>query len=104
MNYVDYKFWFIKRDDDGFILESGIRFYEGKYKDVSYYDLSENKDKIILNQYVRIRKLQGKELRFGKGSKLIKDARGKDAVLYTQEDFGNIKTDDELRLFLNIGG
>jgi len=31
MKTIEYKFGYIKRDDDGFITETGIRFYEGEY-------------------------------------------------------------------------
>jgi len=31
MKTIEYKFGYIKRDDDGFITEAGIRFYEGEY-------------------------------------------------------------------------
>jgi len=66
MNFKDYKFWFIRRDNDGFIIEAAVRFYEGKYKD---------------KVYIRTKKL--------------------DTKIYTDKDFGLIKTDDELRKFLN---
>lgn len=85
MKYKDYKFWFIRRDDDGFIIEAGIRFFEGHF------------EKEI---YKRTKKLDRNDLR-ELNAKFIKDASNNDAVFYAQKNFGKIKTDDELRLFLN---
>lgn len=90
---TDYKFWYIKRDDNGFITECTVRFYEGE---------------IQKKVYVRTKRLQSKDLSHlskdikGKmGLEITKEIDGNDVVGYTSKDFGEIKTDDELRLFLN---
>jgi len=86
MKKSNYKFWFIRRDDDGFIEEAAIRFYEGDYD-------AEGK-------YVRSRRLDKNDLKH-LDKKFIKESSGVDAKFYTRIDFGQIKTDDELRAFLN---
>ena len=99
MNYKDYKFWFIRRDDNGFITEAGIRFFEGEYRDVEKTDIGTD-EKTIVNEYRRINRLSKMQLNDIK-PKMIKQANENEAVRYLPEDFGQIKTDDELRLFLN---
>ena len=103
---TDYKFWYIRRDDNGFITDCAIRFYESEIstKDEQVWD--ETEKKFILKpvtKYRRNKRLQKADLNYLKKGeeKFIKELSGADAVLYTQEDFGQIKTDDELRLFLN---
>lgn len=96
--FTDYKWWYIKRDDNDFITEVAVRFFEGEYK------IIDGKEK-----YVRTRRLEtitdlahlvlqidGQEVLKG-----VTEQTGEKAVFYTQEDFGQIKTDDELRTFLN---
>lgn len=92
--FKDYKFWFIRRDDDGFITEAGIKFYEGEYED--RLDPETNETKSV---YIRKKKL--KDISFNKKPKKIMRKDGSESMQYTPEDFGRIKTDDELRLFLN---
>ena len=89
----DYKFWFIRRDDDGFITEAGVNFYEGEFKKIKD-DKGIEKD-----VYVRTQKLKTDS--FNKKPKTIKRKDGTESMQYTIEDFGSIKTDDELRAFLN---
>lgn len=84
-----YKFWFIRRDDDGFIEEAAIRFYEGNYV------TEEGKTK-----YVRTKRLQKNDLKH-LDAKFVKESSGADAKFYTPDDFGQVKTDDELCAFLN---
>ena len=89
MARTDYKFWFIRRDDDGFIEEAAIRFYEGDY-------VLEGGKQV----YKRTKRLAPQDLKHLNKS-FIGEANGNPATLYTYQDFGRIKTDDELRSFLN---
>jgi len=86
MALTDYKFWFIRRDDDGFITEAAVRFYEGDYDADGKYVRSKLLGKIDLKHLDK---------------KFVKDSAGVDTKSYTQADFGSIKTDDELCTFLN---
>jgi len=96
--YTDYKFWFIRRDDDGFITEVAVRFYEGEYATDEGQQV-----------YTRTRRLQTLDdlkhlARIVKGKPILKgvsESNGNMAVYYEPADFGRIKTDDELRVFLN---
>lgn len=82
---IDYKFWYIKRDDAGFITEAGVRFFEG--------NISLNlKGESV---YLRSKQLTVTDL-VHLNSKIIGDG-----FIYTSQDFGKIKTNDELRVFLN---
>jgi hypothetical protein len=91
---TDYKFWYIKRDDDGYITEVAVRFYEGDY---------------VNKKYIRTKRLQtinelGHLTKEVKGKKVLRglvESNGNKAVFYEPADFGKIKTDDELRIFLN---
>lgn len=92
---VDYKFWFIRRDDDGFITEAAVRFYEGSY--VKQLNPDTGKEDTV---YKRSKRLEKKDLKH-LNDKYKTEHGGKEAKLYDVDDFGQIKTDDELREFLN---
>ncbi len=94
MKKLEYKFWYIRRNDDGFITDCAIRFFEGEY---------DSKGK-----FSRTLRLQANDLKhFSKergGKKqlyYITEASGGDCVYYDSRDFGSIKTDSELCIFLN---
>lgn len=105
---TDYKFWYIKRNDNGFITECAIRFYEGDYQDKTVYD-GVTRQHVVKNKYVRSKRLEtfnelkhlAKNVKGVPTIKGISENNGNTAVLYHPEDFGEIKTDDELRSFLD---
>lgn len=95
---TDYKFWYITRDDDGFIIKCTIRFYEG---DITTEDEPDGVgDFTPVTKYRRINRLQEADLSH-LGTGFQKEQNGNDSKVYTSKDFGSIKTDDELRTFLN---
>ena len=96
---IDYKFWYVTRDDSGEITEAAIRFYEGEEKDVSWKDLATGKDK-TKRRYVRAKRLSKDDVPELDGLGRH-DTEGFWARVYRPEHFGKIKSDDELRLFLN---
>lgn len=96
---TDYKFWYIRRNDDGFITEAAVRFYEGDVTTELEKDRLGRDVSVI--RYRRSKKLQGAELSHLKSKKIVKDSLNQDAALYDSGDFGAIKTDEELRIFLN---
>ena len=95
--FTDYKFWYVNRDDNGFINECAVRFYEGEVSSKLETNFrGETKD--VLG-YRRIKRLKAKDLKHFKEFK--KEVNGNDAVLFNSKDFGEIKTDEELKVFLN---
>ena len=76
---TDYKFRYIMRDDNGFITEAQARFYEGAI--TTQDELQKNSTLAPITRYRRTKTLS--------------------TQTYTSKDFGRIKTDDELRIFLN---
>lgn len=95
----DYKFWYIKRDDNGFIAEAAVRFFEG---DVTTENEKDEDDNIVpVTRYRRSRRLDPSELPHLNGKKKVKDILGRDVATFDQNDFGQISDDDELRAFLN---
>ena len=104
---TDYKFWYIRRDDSGFIIEVAVRFYEG--------DITTESEKVFFNpatgtdefgdvtRYRRFKRLKKPDLNYLKklSSEFKKEYNDNDAVIYTQKDFGIISEDDDLRDFLN---
>ena len=92
---VDYKFWYVTRDDNRFITECAVRFYSGEESAKLEHDLDGVEKSVT--RYRRSKRLQGAELP-AKAKK--KDASGRDTVVYTPEDFGRISTDGQLRTFL----
>lgn len=93
---TDYKFWFIRRDDDGFITEVAVRFYEGEIQIVDGKEV-----------YARIKRLSVANGELNHlADKLGKintrnETNSNEAIYYFPKDFGQIKTDDELCKFLN---
>ena len=59
---TDYKFWYIKRSDNGFIEEATIRFYEGDLQVVQKTRLGVTSSVI---SYVRSKRLDIVDPRFG---------------------------------------
>ncbi len=96
---TDYKFWYIRRDDKGFITEATVRFYEG---DITTEN-EMNVDGITkaVTRYRRTKRLQKADLPHFTDKAIIKESSGTETIIYISDDFGQIKTDDELRLFLN---
>lgn len=92
---TDFKFWYIRRSDDGFIEEAAIRFYEGEYQTTVIDDKGNTGI-----AYVRTKRLTKNDLPH-LDAKFKKEGSGADAKVYTTEDFGMIKTDEELMSFLN---
>lgn len=96
---TDYKFWFIRRDDSGYITEAAIKFYEGDFS-TALEKIAGGLEKPVY-RYQRNKRLSKDELGYLGKVIFIKDTANQEAVLYTFNDFGWIKTDDELRDFLN---
>jgi len=96
---TDYKFWYINRDDNGFITEVAVRFYEGAISTVPITDIkgiTTNVDK-----YIRTTRLQATDLTYLDTQDVKKEVNGNDAIVFTSKDFGEISSDGDLRLFLN---
>lgn len=90
---IDYKFWYIKRDDNGFITEAAIRFYLG---DIT----TQTEDGQSVTRYRRTQRV-GQALLNTLNIPIVFDSGGNPAVLLTPARFGTIKTDDELRAYCN---
>lgn len=96
---TSYKFWYIRRDDAGFITDCAVRFYEGDI--TTELELNPKTNQIEpITRYRRFKKLNKTELVHLK-AEFVKDGFGKDCVFYTKKDFGEIKTDESLCSFLN---
>ena len=96
---IDYKFWFIRRDDNGFITQAAIRFYEGTIS--AELERQPKGDTVSITRYRRTKRLQKADLSAFQNKPFVKELSRDEAVLYTAADFGQIKTDDELRDFLD---
>jgi hypothetical protein len=97
---TDYKFWYIQRDDAGFITEVGIRFYEGAVAS----ELERNSDTGTLEPVTRYRRsarLTEAQMAY-LGTGFVTESSGARAKRYTAAQFGRIKTDTQLRDFLDL--
>lgn len=101
MKKQDYKFWYIKRENGGHIIEATVRFYEGDYKMVDVPDPNDMDKTVKENRYVRDKKLTKADLPFLADQPVKKNTHGEDEFVFTPADFGWIKEDDELRAWLN---
>ena len=100
MLYCDYKFWYIKREDNIHISECAIRFYEGDITTEDEFNTDKRKIEPV-TKYRRTKRLLKSELEHLKDYNVKTESNGNEAVVFTSKDFGVITTDDELRLFLN---
>ena len=98
---TDYKFWYITRDDSGFITECAVRFHEGDISTLSETDALLGSR--LVTRYRRNAQLQKTDLSYlsKPDSEFVKDSQQKDAVIYTQKDFGQIKDQKDLEIFMN---
>ena len=96
---IDYKFWYIKRDDAGFITEAGIRFYEGGITTVTEKSLIRGDASVT--RYRRSARLAQSDLAYLMSHNVKLEQNGNPSIVYKSEHFGKIKTDAELCAFLN---
>jgi len=97
---TDYKFWYIKREDDVHISECAIRFYEGEVTTENERDIVDGQLKPV-TRYRRTKKLKQQDMKHFKHKKKKDDVVGGDVIIFDTDDFGVISTDDDLRKFLN---
>lgn len=97
---VDYKFWFITRDDAGFIVRAGIRFFQGSVTPEAEYNIVDGTFQTV-TRYRRTAQLSGAILSSALGLPIINDSAGNPAILVSSAQFGAIKTDSELCAYLN---
>lgn len=98
---TDYKFWYIRRDDDGFITECAVRFYEGEVT-TQLEEVLPGRPPEFVTRYRRSRVLSRETLAsVHGGGRWRKDSSGSDVVLFDSSDFGRIRSDEELVAFVN---
>jgi hypothetical protein len=98
---VDYKIWYIKRDNGGVITEAAVRWYEGDVTTLNEPDpQNPTGPEIPVTRYRRTRRLVESEL-LHLGTGFVTEVGGAKAKLYLPRDFGRISTDDQLRDFLD---
>lgn len=100
---TSYRFWYIKRDDDGVITEVAVRFYEGAV--IPYTRKVVNPETLEMTEetvvgYVPLKRLEKKEIKHIK-KEFKKELNGNDCAVYTQEDFGVTTDQDDIVVFLN---
>lgn len=100
MKKTDYKFWYIKRDDDGRITEVAVRFSEGEVTTENEYDVLTKTD-VPVTRYRRTKRLKKVDLPHQSNRKTKKNKGGRDHFIYDMDDFGDISTDEELVTFMN---
>jgi len=98
---TNYNIWYIRREDDVHIDESAVWFFEGNVNTKNEFDDTAKKV-IPVTKYRKLKILQMKDLPQFSDKQFVKDSDGNDAVLFTSKDFGDVSTEEELRLFLNI--
>lgn len=97
---INYKYWYITRDDNGFIQKCAVRFYEG---DVSTQKEPDPLTTALVNvrRFRRTKKLQKTDMPQHQNVSFEADSSGSPVAIYTSADLGAIKDDDELSVFLN---
>jgi len=93
---INFNIWFIDRDDDGFIKKSGVSFYEGNFEDATEFDAGGSPKTV--NKYIINRKLGKADLTHQK--KWVNRINSGESAIFDVSDFGQIKTEEEMRTFL----
>ena len=98
---IDYKFWYIKKDDNGFITECTVRFYEGSTMPVSVTHPITG-DTIQMDKHVRTKRLKKVDMPDNKSATFVPEGVTQNEVaVYTSDDFGVTDDEDVVRAFLN---
>ena len=95
---TDYKFWYILREDNVHVSECAIRIYEGDVTTKSETIKGITND---VTRYRRSRRIPPAELAHFNGRATRVEFDGSICLVFTDEDFGVITTEDELSVFLN---
>lgn len=100
---TSYKFWYVSKNDDGFIDEVAVRFFEGilvtnvvQFEDPTTGEVSSRE----VEEYQRTKRLSKKDLPHIKNEAVVEE-NGNECILYTDSDFGKTKDLDDVILFLN---
>ncbi len=112
LTHMDYKFWFIHRDDDGFITHCAIHIFEGEIGQVNKTSLSKKHNVgkkgsqrynavEPVNGYKRRNRLQKKDLLHIKDITFLPNLNGVELPVFTDAQFGKIKTDEELSIYFD---
>lgn len=94
---ADFKYWYIKRDDDGFITEVAVRFYEGDMFLVSLPNATTGVPE-TKNVYVRTARIKLPQLTHLDGVSAKENQE--DVKVYFATNFGAIKTEIQLSAYL----
>ena len=81
------------------ITKCAVHFYEGEA--TTENEFNEAFNLVPVTRYRRSKQLKQKDLPHFKDTKTCKDSNGYEYILFNEDDFGKIKTDDELRDFLD---
>ena len=84
---IEFKYWYINRNDAGFITEATVRFNEGKLVKEGSLDVFSREKKLDKSETPKI-------------TNSTKIGNGVEHFVYTSADFGSIKTDKELYNFM----
>lgn len=100
MKKIDFKFWYIRRDDDVHISEAAIRFYEGDITTKDELDF-DTRSYVPIRRYRRVLRLTAQDMSYLGNKPIRKELSGHDAIIFTPADFGVISTEAELDAFIN---
>lgn len=99
MARIEYKFWYIKENDAGFVEEVAVRFNEGDY---SPYSETYSDGTVISGMaFIRSKRLGPADLRFLSKGTPSTDSAGNPITIFRAEDFGIQITKEELLTRLN---
>lgn len=94
---TEFKYWYIRRDDNIHISECVVRFYEGEVT-TAFEDSGDGP--VEITRYRRSKLLGQNDLPHISPRRFIQNRNGIPHAVYTAIDFGRISTDEELRQFM----
>lgn len=96
---TDYKYWYIRRDDDVHISECAVRFFEGDVTTENEFDKLEGNRPVA--RFRRTKRLSKVEMPHFEEKKVKIEKGGSETIIFTDKDFGKISTDEELNAFID---
>lgn len=99
--YIDYKLAYVTRNDNYYITEIGVMFYEGSFETVTVPDLKTGTTTKTITQYVRSKRFDKTEIAVASAQKTRVNRANQQIIVYTDNDFGQATNTAQLQVFLD---
>lgn len=99
-NYIDYKLAYVTRNDNSYITEIGVQFFEGSFQTVDESNFKTGST-TKATRYVRTKRFDKSELAVSATQKTRINRASQQIIVYTDNDFGQATSTAQLQVFLD---